>query len=214
MVTAEASTPEAASSGSGALTAITPITLNGRLVRLEPLSGDHHDDLTAAVRDGELWKLWYTSVPSPEEMRAEIDRRLALQAQGTMLPFAARRVSDGKVVGMTTYMNIDAALPRLEIGATWTAASAQGSGINAESKLLLLEHAFETLRCVAVEFRTSWHNHQSRAAIARLGARQDGVLRNMPDRGEQAVRDVVVFSILPHEWPSVRAGLQHRLASR
>ncbi len=179
---------------------------------LEPLSQEHHDGLVEAARDGDLWKLWYTSVPTPEGMAAEIDRRLGLQAEGSMLPFATRSNATGKLIGMTTYMNIDAATPRLEIGSTWNAASAHGTGTNPDSKLLLLGHAFETLGCVAVEFCTHWMNQQSREAIARLGAKQDGVLRSHSRSKDGALRDTVVFSILEHEWPAVRNGLEFRLA--
>ena len=198
---------------------IEPITLTGQYVVLEPLSHAHHDGLVEAVRDGELWKLWYTSVPAPEAMAAEIDRRLALQGAGSMLPFTTRLLDPatggpGKVIGMTTYMNIDAATPRVEIGSTWNAASAQGSGSNPDSKLLLLRHAFETLGCPAVEFRTHWLNHQSREAIARLGAKQDGVLRSHTRTADGVLRDTVVFSILEHEWPMVRSGLEFRLGKR
>ncbi|MFH5878585.1 GNAT family N-acetyltransferase [Arthrobacter sp. NA-172] len=196
------------------MTSIEPVTLDGRFVTLEPLSREHHDGLVDAARDGELWKLWYTSVPSPEGMATEIDRRLTLQEQGSMLPFATRLKADGKLIGMTTYMNIDAATPRVEIGSTWNAASAHGSGSNPDSKLLLLRHAFETVGCPAVEFRTHWLNHQSREAIARLGAKQDGVLRNHSRTLDGVLRDTVVFSILEHEWPAVRTGLEFRLAKR
>ncbi|MFK0003849.1 GNAT family N-acetyltransferase [Paenarthrobacter sp. NPDC090522] len=194
------------------MTAIEPITLTGTFVTLEPLRTDHHDGLVDAARDGELWKLWYTSVPTPEGMAAEIERRLALQESGSMLPFATRLNSTGKLIGMTTYMNIDPALPRVEIGSTWNAASAHGTGTNPDSKLLLLRHAFETLGCPAVEFRTHWLNQQSRDAIARLGAKQDGVLRNHTRSADGALRDTVVFSILEHEWPAVRNGLEYRLS--
>ncbi len=187
------------------------MTLTGRFVQLEPLSLDHHDDLVEAVRDGELWNLWYTRIPKPEGMRAEIERRLSLQEQGSMLPFATRRLSDGKVIGMTTYCNIDVATPRLEIGYTWNARSAQSSGTNPDSKLLLLQHAFETLGCVAVEFHTHWMNQQSRDAIARLGAKQDGVLRSHLRMPDGTVRDTVVFSIIASEWPMVRSALEYRL---
>jgi RimJ/RimL family protein N-acetyltransferase len=201
------------------VTFLEPLTLTGRYVTLEPLSQDHHDGLVAAARDGELWRLWYTSVPAPGEMAAEIDRRLALQKQGSMLPFTTRLIDPatggaGRIIGMTTYMNIDAGTPRLEIGYTWNAASAQGTGTNPDSKLLLLRHAFEVLGCVAVEFRTHWLNHQSREAIARLGAKQDGVLRSHSRTRDGILRDYVVFSVLEHEWPMVRAGLEYRLARR
>lgn len=198
-------------------TGIVPVTLRGKLVILEPLSRAHHDGLVEAVRDGELWKLWYTAVPAPEQMAAEIDRRLALQERGSMLAFTTRLIDPatggpGTVIGMTTYMNIDAATPRVEIGSTWNAASTHGSGTNPDSKLLLLRHAFETLGCPAVEFRTHWLNHQSRDAIARLGAKQDGVLRSHARTADGVLRDTVVFSILEHEWPMVRNGLEARLA--
>ncbi|KUM33905.1 amino acid acetyltransferase [Arthrobacter sp. EPSL27] len=180
---------------------------------------EHHDGLVEAACDGELWRLWYTSVPAPDQMAAEIDRRLALQDSGSMLPFTTRLIDPatggpGRVIGMTTYMNIDAVTPRVEIGSTWNAASAHGSGSNPDSKLLLLRHAFETLGCPAVEFRTHWLNHQSREAIARLGAKQDGVLRSHTRSADGALRDTVVFSILEHEWPMVRNALEFRLAKR
>ena len=190
---------------------LEPVTLSGELVTLEPLHPDHHDDLVEAVRDGRLWELWYTSVPAPEAMRAEVDARLAQQVAGTMLPFAVRRNDTGRAVGMTTYMNVEADVPRVEIGSTWTARSAQRTGVNAESKLLLLTHAFDVLGCIAVEFRTHWHNAQSRAAIAALGAKQDGVLRNHRRMADGTLRDTVVFSIIASEWPAVRNGLRHRL---
>lgn len=201
------------------MTFLEPLTLTGRYVTLEPLSREHHDGLVDAARDGELWRLWYTSVPAPEEMAAEIGRRLDLQEQGSMLPFTTRLIdpgtgAPGRIIGMTTYMNIDAGTPRVEIGSTWNAASVQGTGTNPDSKLLLLRHAFETLGCPAVEFRTHWLNHQSREAIARLGAKQDGVLRNHRRMPDGSLRDTVVFSIVDSEWPAVRAGLQHRLVRR
>jgi len=190
---------------------LSPVTLTGQLVTLEPLRPDHHDDLVAAASDGRLWEHWYTAVPSPDGMAADIRSRLAMQAAGTMLPFVVRRLSDGVVVGESTYCNVEAEVPRLEIGYTWTAQSAQRTGVNAESKLLLLTHAFEVLGCLAVEFRTHWHNRQSRAAIERLGAKQDGVLRNHRRMPDGSLRDTVVFSILDTEWPAVRSGLRHRL---
>jgi RimJ/RimL family protein N-acetyltransferase len=191
---------------------LEPVTLTGDLVTLEALQHDHHDELVEAATDGRLWELWYTSVPSPETMRADIDSKLGQQAAGTMQPFAVRRLDTGAAVGVTTFCNVDADTPRLEIGYTWTAASAQRTGVNAESKLLLLGHAFDVLGCLAVEFRTHWHNAQSRAAIARLGAKQDGVLRNHRQQPDGSLRDTVVFSILDTEWAAVRSGLCHRLA--
>lgn len=193
---------------------LQPITLSDAVVTLEPLSHDHLEGLADAVRDGELWNLWYTTVPRPEAMSAEIDRRLALQESGSMLPFTVRRSDTGQIIGMTTYMNVDAANRRLEIGSTWNAASAQRSGSNTASKLLLLGHAFEELGCIAVEFRTHWMNIQSRTAIARLGAKQDGVLRNHQRMPDGSLRDTVVFSIVESEWHAVRNELRRRLEFR
>jgi RimJ/RimL family protein N-acetyltransferase len=192
---------------------LEPVRLTGHLVVLEPLLFEHHDELVAAASDGRLWELWYTSVPDPGGMRAEIDRLLVEQAAGTRLPFTTRRADTGQVIGMTTYLNVDPLNRRLEIGSTWNAESAQRSGTNAESKLLLLGHAFETLDCIAVEFRTHWHNRQSRAAIERLGAKQDGVLRSHQRMANGSLRDTVVYSIVAPEWPAVRAELQRRLAA-
>ena len=193
------------------LLSVKPVTLKGHHVTLEPLAIDHLVDLRAAVADGELWKLWYTDVPLPEKMEAEIGRRLALQENAKMQPFTVRRNDSGAICGMTSYMNIDAANRRLEIGSTWTAAGAQRSGVNTESKLLLLAHAFDQLGCIAVEFRTHWMNHQSRNAITRLGAKQDGVLRSHRLMADGSLRDTVVFSIIAAEWPAVRSHLQYKL---
>ena len=187
-----------------------PGTLRGRLVTLEPLALEHRDGLADAARDGEMWKLWYTRIPTPEGMADEIRRRLELQEAGSMIPFTARRNDTGAIIGMTTYMNIDDATPRVEIGSTWNAASAHGTGTNPDSKLLLLGHAFDVWECPAVEFRTDHNNHQSRAAIARLGAKQDGILRSHV-RQSGYLRDTVVFSIVASEWPGVRLGLEHRV---
>ena len=188
-----------------------PITLSGTHATLEPLSQNHHDGLVEAVRDGELWKLWYTSVPSPEGMRGEIDRRLGLLQAGSMLPWTVRNSATGKIVGMTTYMNIDAQYRRVEIGSTWYANSAQRTPINTECKLMLLTHAFESLGCIAVEFRTGFFNHTSRRAIERLGAKQDGILRNHQLNRDGSVRDTVVFSIIAAEWPAVKQHLNFKL---
>jgi RimJ/RimL family protein N-acetyltransferase len=188
-----------------------PGTLAGRLVTLEPLSYEHREGLSEAVRDGELWNAWYTNVPRPEGMEAEIERRLELQRKGSMLPFTARRNDTGAIIGMTTFMNIDAVTPRVEIGSTWNAVSAHASGTNPDSKLLLLSHAFDVWGCPAVEFRTDFHNQQSRAAIARLGAKQDGVLRSHLRPAAGYTRDTVVFSIIDSEWPGVRLGLEQRV---
>ena len=192
---------------------LEPVVLTGDLVTLEPLVLDHHDALVEAASDGELWDLWYTSVPRPEDMRTVLEARLAEQERGRMLPFVARRTADGRVIGMTTYCNVDAEHRRVEIGYTWNARSAQRTGTNTESKLLLLGHAFDALGCIAVELRTHWMNQQSRAAIARLGAKQDGVLRNHSVMPDGSLRDTVVFSVLPHEWPAVRNELERRLAA-
>lgn len=190
---------------------LEPIALRGTTATLVPLSSAHHDDLVAATRDGELWKLWYTTVPSPETMSEEIARRLKLFDKGSMLPFAVVENATGKAVGMTTYMNVDAANRRVEIGSTWYAERVQRSRLNSECKLLLLSHAFDTLECIAVEFRTSFFNHQSRRAIERLGAKLDGILRNHAVLPEGARRDTCVYSIIESEWPSVRTHLTFQL---
>ncbi|MBV8697591.1 MAG: GNAT family N-acetyltransferase, partial [Bradyrhizobium sp.] len=148
---------------------LEPVTLRGAHARLEPLSHDHHDGLVEAVKDGELWKLWYTLIPKPEDMGKEIDRRLGLQAKGSMLPFTVFD-AEGRISGVTTYMNVDATNRRVEIGSTWYPKRVQRSALNTQCKLLLLTHAFETLDCIAVEFRTHFFNHQSRRGIERLGA--------------------------------------------
>jgi RimJ/RimL family protein N-acetyltransferase len=188
-----------------------PITLTGQHVRLVPLDASHHDGLVDAVRDGELWKLWYTAVPTPEGMAAEIQRRLGLHATGSMLPFTVLD-ADGRPAGMTTYMNIDNAHQRVEIGSTWYAQRVQRSPLNTEAKRLLLAHAFEQLQCIAVEFRTHRFNHQSRRAIERLGAQLDGILRNHQRAGNGTLRDTVVYSITADEWPTVRAHLDFQLS--
>ncbi len=189
---------------------LEPVTLSGPHARLKPLSHDHIDGLTEAVKDGELWKLWYTSVPRPEDMRKEIDRRLALQAAGSMLPFTVFDAGD-EIAGMSTYMNVDAANRRVEIGSTWYARRVQRSALNTQCKLLLLGHAFERLDCIAVEFRTHFFNHQSRRGIERLGAKQDGILRSHAIAANGTLRDTVVYSISAAEWPTVRAHLNYQL---
>jgi RimJ/RimL family protein N-acetyltransferase len=189
---------------------LKPVSLHGSHARLEPLSHDHRDGLVEAVKDGELFKLWYTSVPKPEEMGKEIDRRLGLQASGAMLPWTVFDAA-GKIAGMTTYMNVDATNHRVEIGSTWYAKRVQRSGLNTECKLLLLAHAFEMLDCIAVEFRTHFFNHQSRRGIERLGAKQDGILRNHQIAPNGTLRDTVVFSIIASEWPTVKAHLTYQL---
>jgi N-acetyltransferase len=187
-----------------------PVTLRGEHARLEPLSHDHLAGLVEAVKDGELFKLWYTAVPKPEDMTKEIDRRLGLQKAGSMLPFTVFDAA-GKIAGMSTYMNIDAASRRVEIGSTWYAKRVQRTPLNTQCKLLLLGHAFEALNCIAVEFRTHFFNHQSRRAIERLGARQDGILRSHQIAPNGTLRDTVVFSIIAAEWPTVKAHLNFQL---
>jgi RimJ/RimL family protein N-acetyltransferase len=189
---------------------LEPVVLRGAHARLEPLSQNHRDGLAEAVQDGELWKLWYTSVPSAEGMRKEIDRRLGLQASGEMLPWTVFD-GDGRIAGMTTYMNVDAPNRRVEIGSTWYAKRVQRSAVNTQCKLLLLTHAFETLDCIAVEFRTHFFNHQSRRGIERLGARQDGILRSHQIAPNGTLRDTVVYSIIASEWPTVKTHLDYQL---
>ncbi len=186
-----------------------PVTLTGEQIRLEPLRADHAPGLIDAVQDGDLWELWYTSIPPPDRMDAEITRRLELQEEGRTLPFAILNAETGETLGMTTYMNIDAANRRVEIGSTWVRKSAQRTGLNTQCKLLLLTHAFEGLNCIAVEFRTHFLNHQSRRAIERLGAKQDGILRCHMITADGILRDTVVYSIIAVEWPAVRRHLQH-----
>lgn len=180
-------------------------------MRLEPLARHHSEGLAAVVAEGGLDHAWYTSIPTPEGMVAEVSRRLSLRDAGQMNPWAIRRLADERLVGMTTFWDIDEENRRVEIGHTWLGVTAQRSAVNTEAKLLLLSHAFETLDAIAVEFRTHWHNHQSRAAIERLGAKQDGVLRNHRLGADGTLRDTVVYSVIASEWPTVRLGLRERL---
>src|SRR6266853_29760 len=189
-----------------------PVTLRGTHAILEPLSRAHHDDLVEAVQDGELWKLWYTVIPEPGQMLTEIDRRLDRQAKGAMLPFAVRDAHNGKVVGMTSYWNVDEPNRRVEIGGTWYRKRFQRTALNTECKLLLLAHAFEALNCVCVEIRTHFFNHTSRRAIERLGAKLDGVLRNNRVLPNGNIGDTCVYSIIPSEWPSVKMHLAWKLS--
>ncbi len=188
-----------------------PATLEAKTAKLVPLSHDHLADLQTASAEGDLHKLWYTSVASPEKMEAEIDRRLDQQAEGKMLPFSVVDQRTGKAIGQTTFLNLDPMHRRAEIGATWYAKSAQRSPINTECKLMLLGHAFEDIKVNVVEFRTHHLNHQSRRAIERLGAQLDGVLRNHMILPNGTMRNTAVYSVLPHEWPSVKANLQWQL---
>jgi N-acetyltransferase len=189
---------------------LTPVTLVGQHARLEPLDPAHCAGLQNAVRDGELWRLWYTSIPAPEAMAAEIERRLGLRAQGSMLPFTVFDAA-GRIVGMTSYMHIDRLNRRVEIGSTWYAASSQRSALNTECKLLLLRHAFDTLGCIAVEFRTHRLNSASRRAIERLGAQLDGVLRAHLRGADGTLRDTAVYSITATEWPMIQTHLLWQL---
>jgi RimJ/RimL family protein N-acetyltransferase len=190
---------------------LQPVTLDGSYMQLVPLARNHRDDLIEAVNDGDLWQLWYTTVPEPEMMQTEIDRRLKLQAAGSMLPFAVINKATGKAVGMTTYMNVDAVARRVEIGSTWYRKNVQRTACNTECKLMLLEHAFEILNCIAVEFRTSFFNQASRKGIERIGAKLDGILRNHGRHKNGTIRDTAVYSIIDSEWPVVKAHLQFQL---
>jgi RimJ/RimL family protein N-acetyltransferase len=190
---------------------LKPTNLTGQHVRLEPLAPEHEAGLTVAAADGELWRLWFTTVPPPGQSGKYIATALDMQERQGALPFVIRRTANDEIIGSTRYFNVDASNRRLEIGHTWYAKSAQRSACNTEAKLLLLGYAFESLDCIAVEFRTHWMNHASRAAIARLGAKQDGVLRNHQIGIDGTLRDTVVFSIIAPEWPTVRYALKNRL---
>ncbi len=193
------------------MTWLEPVTLRSARVTLEPLTARHCDALVEAVKDGELWRLWYTHIPEPAGMAAEIERRLGLQQAGSMLPFAVIDNASARAVGMTTYMNVDAVHRRVEIGSTWYRRSVQRSDLNTQCKLLLLTHAFESLSCIAVEFRTHFFNHQSRRAIERLGAKLDGILRSHQVSPNGTLRDTCVYSIVAAEWPAVKAHLTWQL---
>ncbi len=190
---------------------IQPVELQGEHVMLEPLGLEHAAEMTEAVKDGELWRLWYTHIPSPETVVDYIETALGMRASEGALAFVVRLKSTGQLVGCSRYFNIDEINQRLEIGYTWYRKSVQRSAVNTESKLLLLGHAFESLGAIAVEFRTHWHNQASRTAIARLGAKQDGILRNHQRTADGSLRDTVVFSIIECEWSSVKNGLQYKL---
>jgi RimJ/RimL family protein N-acetyltransferase len=187
------------------------VTLKGRHATLVPLAQAHAAELAEAVRDGELWRLWMTSIPAPEAMSTEIERRLLLQREGTWVPFAVIEHASGRAVGMTNYLHIDAPNRRVEIGATWYRRSVQRTALNTECKLMLLSHAFERASCIAVEFRTHVLNRASRAAIERLGARLDGILRSHQIGAEGSLRDTCVYSVIASEWPAVKLHLRHEL---
>ncbi len=188
-----------------------PVSLHGALTSLVPLSRDHTADLDDALRDGELWRLWYTFVPPPEKLVEFIDRRLADQEKGALLPFAVIDKASGRAVGMTNYLNVEPEHRRVEIGGTWYRRSVQRSPINTECKLMLLGHAFEALDCIAVEFRTHFFNHQSRRGIERLGAKLDGILRSHQLAPNGSLRDTCVYSIIASEWPAVKAHLSFQM---
>jgi RimJ/RimL family protein N-acetyltransferase len=190
---------------------IEPITLEGRHVRIEPLGAAHHDELVAAAADGELWNLWFTSVPRPESMRGWMDAALEQREQTGAMPFVIRRAADNRVVGATRYFNVAAPNRRLEIGHTFYSRSVQRTAVNTEAKLLLLTHAFEALDCLGVELRTHFMNRESRRAIERLGAKLDGVLRAHMVMPDGSLRDTCVYSIIANEWPAVRNNLAFRL---
>jgi RimJ/RimL family protein N-acetyltransferase len=187
------------------------VTLEDEHVRLVPLGPEHAADLAEAAQDGELWRHWYTSIARPEGMAQMIADRLDLRAKGAWLPFAVIEPETAEAVGMTNYLNIDAANRRVEIGGTWHRARVQRSPLNTEAKRLLLRHAFETLDCIAVEFRTHFFNHQSRRAIERLGAKLDGILRSHQITADGLLRDTCVYSITAAEWPTVRRHLDYQL---
>ena len=186
--------------------------LEGHGIRLEPLTADHHDELAAAAADGKLWELWFTSVPEPEHTHTYISEALSGQAAGHMLPWAVRELGSGAIVGSTRYHDVVAAIDRVEIGYTWYAARWQRSHVNTACKLLLLEHAFDTLGCRVVGLRTDNFNFASQRAIEALGAKKDGVIRHHGQRRDGSVRDTVIYSILASEWPDVRRHLELRLA--
>lgn len=190
---------------------LEPVTLRGKHAILEPLSQNHHDDLVEAVQDGELWKLWYTVIPDPTQMKAEISRRLERQSKGGMLPFAVRDADTAKVVGMTSYWNVEEAHRRVEIGGTWYRKSTQRTPLNTECKLLLLRHAFETLNCICVELRTHFFNLASRRAIERVGGKLDGILRNNQVLPNGTIRDTCAYSIIVSEWPVVKTNLEWQM---
>lgn len=185
-------------------------TLRGRHACLEPLQSAHADGLRTALAGGGLERLWYANVPSAPQLDHYIASALAANAEGTALPFAVRDVA-GALVGTTRLYGLDAQVPRLLVGYTWYSTRVQRSGVNSECKLMLLTHAFETLGCASVAFEISWHNQVSRTAVARLGAKQDGVLRNHKRHADGSLRDTVVFSIIDAEWPTVKRHLQSRL---
>jgi RimJ/RimL family protein N-acetyltransferase len=190
---------------------ISPVTLQNEYVTLEPLSLDHTADLEAAAADGELWNLTVTRVPGKGEGRAYIEEALKGQAEGRMLPFAVREASTGKIVGSTRYYEVEPALPRLAIGYTWYARTWQHTHLNTACKQLLLEHAFDTLKCAAVAFHADENNEPSLRAIEHIGAQREGVLRAHKRRRDGSLRNTVCFSILAEDWPNVENWLAMRV---
>jgi RimJ/RimL family protein N-acetyltransferase len=193
---------------------LTETQIHGDLVTLEILTSKHIDALTEAVKDGELWNLWYTSAPEPQHVKSYIETALSEFKNDKSLPFVIIKKEHAKVIGTTRFMNADSKNKRLEIGTTWFSKSAQRTGLNTECKYLLLRYAFENLDCIAVEFRTHIHNHQSRNAILRLGAKQDGILRNHLIDKTGCLRDTVVFSILNSEWKTVKKSLEFKMSTK
>jgi len=191
---------------------LAPVTLEGHGIRLEPLGHEHAAGLAEATADGKLWELWFTVVPAPDTVDKYIGDALAGQAAGTMLPWAVRELTTNKIVGSTRYHDCVVAIDRVEIGYTWYAASRQRSNVNTTCKLLLFTHGFETLGCGVMGLRTDAFNFRSQNAIERLGAKREGTLRRYGARGDGSVRDIVMYSILPHEWPDVKRHLTARLA--
>ena len=193
---------------------VNPTVLEGKGIRLEPLTDEHHDGLAAAATDGRLWELWFTSVPAPDGVRGYIAEALDGQRLGHMLPWAVRDLESGAIIGSTRYHDIVPRIDRVEIGYTWYAQSRQRTHVNTTCKLLLLGHAFETLGCKVVGLRTDNFNFRSQRAIEALGAKRDGVIRHHLARRDGTVRDSVMYSILASEWPDVRRHLEHRLRPR
>ena len=190
---------------------IQDVELTGKHIALVPLSVEHENEISEAITDGELWKLWFTQTPKPGEVNSYIENALIAKKHTGEMPFVAKNIITGQLIGSTRFCNVDNQSKRLEIGYTWYRKSAQRTVANTEAKYLLLTHAFEQLESIAVEFRTHWFNHKSREAILRLGAKQDGVLRNHKRMADGSLRDTVVFSIIDSEWASVKKHLEFKL---
>lgn len=193
---------------------LTPVVLEGKHVRLEPLSESHHEGLCAIGLDPELWKMIPSQVLDAEQMMGYIRAALADREKGTAMPFATIEKASGTIVGSTRYMNIDATHKRVEIGSTWIAPPWQRTAINTEAKYLMMRHAFETLGCNRVELKTDSLNIKSRNAILRIGARQEGILRSHMVTWSGRLRDTVYFSVIAPEWPEVKANLEAKMASK